>query len=272
LQSSIRSPSGPARIQPLVHPLTMILRIRPVLFFLLILLVPAASMAQQKVKNKGPMYEDESVIIYKNLLQIRLPVLFYGYTFAQNTYEKKHTPVLLGARYEHLLNSIMAIGGEIEYNYWNPLPASVDAGSSTAHKSPYNRLPEKESLFRFTPGMRFYLRSHKNRKAFFRGFFVTPGVTVYSITQVVDGYRTQIAQRPYPDKIQAPIVYKNSSGFGVSMSVGYSLVFRSGITASASLEGFACGDPFKQEGYLSKSVGNGTILLNPFRFYVGYRF
>lgn len=220
------------------------------------------------------MYEDEAVIIYKNLFQVRLPVCFYAYSLGANTYEKKHMPILIGARYERLLNSRMALGGEIEYNFWNPLPANIDIGSKKAKEYPSNRLPEKESLFRFTPMMKFYMRGEKKRKNIFKGFFVSVGPSVYTTTQVVDNYRTEIAQRGVVDTLKKyrPIIYKSSSGFGLAAAVGLSHVFRNGITAAASIEGFACGDPFRQEGYFQKSIGNGTMFLNPFRFYIGYRF
>lgn len=244
-----------------------------VAFLLLLFLAPAACFAQQKVKTKGPMYEDEAIVIFKNQLQVRLPVGFYAYHFAASTYEEKHFPILLGARYEHLLNSRMALGGELEYNFWDPRPVAI-TGTSKADDYPFNQLPEKESTLKFTPHIRFYMRGHKRRKDLFKGVFVQVGPTLYSTTQVVDQYMTSLKKKMVPDSIRRfqPVVYKSSSGFGFSAAIGFSHMFRNGITASTSVEIMACGDDFEQTGMYKASMGNGSIFLNPFRFYLGYRF
>lgn len=221
---------------------------------LLLACLPLLSFGQARntgIKLKGPLYQDNVLIITKNLLQVRLEAPFYAYSYVNETYKKKvGTPVLLGLRFERLVMGHTGFCIEMEYNSYD---AKAVAGG------PPENIPKDQSYFKIAPQVRQYIR--KNRKAIFRGLFVQGGPCLININQSLD--ETQIA-RAY--------VFKPATLFGITAGLGVQHTFGQSVVIGAAADLTFCGEQFTQETLYRTDIGNGAMYLNPFKFYVGARF
>ena len=222
---------------------------------LLLACLPLLSFGQARntgIKLKGPLYQDNVLIITKNLVQVRLEAPFYAYSYVNETYKKKvSTPILLGVRYERLVAGHTAFCFELEYNSYDA--KAVEGG-------PPVEVPKDQSYLKVSPIIRQYFR--KDRKAIFRGLFVQGGLSLISINQSLD--ETQLARRAY--------VFKPATLFGITAGLGVQHTFGQALVIGAAADVTFCGEQFTQETLYRTNVGNGAMYFNPFKFYVGARF
>ena len=223
----------------------------------LLLSLPLLSLAQVRntgVKLKGPIYADETLLITRNLLQVRVEAPFYIYSFANKSYDKGNTPVFLGLRYERLIKGKIGFGGEIESNSWD---------ARVIGKTLPRDVPADQRVVRFTPYVKWYFRRRK--KELFRGANLHAGLTILNTQQVVDLASTKLAGN-------SPYKFNSFTGPGLVLGGGLQHTFGEVVTIGASAEVIFFGQQFVQEGYGSVNIGNGAMFINPFKFYVGGRF
>jgi hypothetical protein len=209
-------------------------------------------------QNKKPLYQDDVLLVYKNCLSVRVPVLYYGYHLYSKTYEEKYKPILIGARYERLIKSNIAITIEAELNSWRPLaPNLTDAERLNSKK------PEKEQTFKFSPMAKIYFRNRSNVKKFFRGPSLSIGPSFMSITEKPNAYNKRLNKYTY-DKDQA---------FGLGFAPGYQTIIFDNISIGGSFEVLLSSTQYNQEGYIKSDIGTAaTLFINPFKFYIGAAF
>lgn len=245
----------------------------PIILIALLWLAGACGQAHaQAKKGKGPLYQDEVLVVYKNLLQLRAPVGFYVYNGFQDTYKETQFPILIGGRYERLIKTRVGMGVEFELNQYTPFPPNLS--SKRRNEYPNNQKPDQESVFKITPNARLYLRNEENKKNIFNGAFIGFGPSLITVQQVVDQPRTFREQKPNngPPNPRGRTYYSPTTTFGISTQLGYSHMFKSGLTVSTSVEGLFSGVNFQQAGFTTIEIGSGSLQINPFRFYIGYRF
>ena len=220
----------------------------------LLLCLPLLSYGQARntgVRLKGPLYQDDVLLITQNLLQVRVEAPFYVYTYAAETYKDKYLPILLGLRYERLINAKIGFGIEFELNDFEAKKKETD---------PPADVPKDQQVIKVTPFLRGYYR--KNRKAIFRGFTYQVGPTLMNIQQSLD-------ESGLPAKIYK---FGPATVFGVSLGAGVQHTFGQVLTVGLSAEAIFCGEQFTQELYYKANIGNGAVYINPFKLYVGGRF
>ena len=220
-------------------------------------------MAQSQTrKAKAGKYQDEVVLVYKNQFAVRLPVLYYGYHLFQNTYKTGSLPLILGARYERLFGSHVTGGLEWEYNSWDPYPS--DPIKKQALRQEKDAPPEEESVSKFNFFAKFYFRSNQNRKRTFQGMTLAIGPSVFSVQQVKEESKPNLINLNNSR-------YKASTEVGLFMAPGLSVV-KDPLVFSAQAEVLFSQKQFRQEGFISTNLGNGSIQLNLVKFYVGLIF
>ena len=217
----------------------------------LLMLLPGLLVGQKR--TKAPLYADDALVISNNLIQLRVPALFYINAFANEQYKSTALPILLGVRYERHFKNRTSFGAELEYNSWAP---QEKGKIKDQHK------PDQEKTIKFTPFVRFYLRSNGNRKKVFQGVNIIAGPTVLSIAQSLDP--NSLSRSDYKYSQETILAFSISPG--VQFNVGPHVTF------GANYEAIFSGEQFHQEGYYKTDIGNGAGYLNVFKFYIGSRF
>jgi hypothetical protein len=206
-------------------------------------------------RQKGPIYADETLIIYRNAIMVRAPLMFYGYSYFTNQFVKSSTPILLGIRYEHLFKSKTGVGIEIESNRWD--------NSTAIDKLNISRIGvySKQNITRITPFVKLYTRAKKRDKNYFGGAYFAFGPTYFTYEQAEKNF----AIYPTPR-------YESGSQLGLSAQAGWQFSFVSGFILGTSVEALLVGRSFEQLGYYPVKIGSGAAMINPFRFYLGFTF
>jgi hypothetical protein len=230
---------------------------KKVLGLVIFLALPLLTYGQARntgIRLKGPLYQDAVLILTRNQVQVRAEIPFYLYSYVNETYAKKPGyPTLLGIRYERLGRSDISFGIELEYN-------SFKAFKSTVLDTNI-RVPKDQAVLKFSPFVRAYFR--RNRKMVFRGAYLQGGPTIMQVKQVLT-----TTLKPNG----APYKYSSGSIFGLSVGFGLQHTFGPNVTGGIGAEAIFCGTQFVQEGYSKVNIGNGAIIINPLKFYLGARF
>ena len=217
-----------------------------------------ANAQSQTRKAKTSKYQDDIILIYKNQVSVRLPIGFYGYHLFQKTYDKKHTPILLGLRFERLFTAKFTAGVEWEYNSWDPFPAN--ANNRYREVNP-DGLPPEETINKFNLFGKIYIRTKSNRKSTFSGLTIAGGPSIFTIAQQLDPFQ----------KVLGRDVYKSKTELGLFLAPGISIT-KNQFVFSSSVETLFSPKNFRQEGYFSSKLGNASYHINIFKFNLGYVF
>jgi hypothetical protein len=231
---------------------------KKVLGLVILLALPLLTYGQARntgIKLKGPLYQDAVLILTRTQIQVRAEIPFYIYSYVNETYAKKPGyPTLLGIRYERLGRSDIGFGVELEYNGFTAFKSTVLDTNL--------KVPKNQAVLKFTPFVRAYFR--RNRKMVFRGAYLQGGPTIMQVKQVLTS--TQRPNRGTPYK------YNTGSIFGLSFGLGLQHTFGPNFTGGIGAEAIFCGSQFEQEGFSKVNIGNGAIIFNPLKFYLGARF
>jgi len=237
---------------------------KKILGLVLLLALPMLSYGQArntgfKIRLKGPIYQDAVLLIHKNLVQVRTEVPFYLISYSLDRYKNTpSTPTLLGLRYERLGASDIGLGFDLEYCSYQAYPTQPKIMSKGEIPS-----PKDQEVIKFAPYIKKYIRT--NRKAIFRGLYISGGLTYLSVKQVVDPNKVALGKGANEYFTHGDLLGA-SVGLGIQHTIGEYFCF--GIGAEAILTS----EQFQQETWIEADIGNGAAYLNAFKFYMGAHF